>query len=102
LSKCLTENFALSSLQVIQAKWKSRKNQTNYSSQKQSPNNVAAEQTQILRLMRMRGEVTLADIVIETNIPVDKVRSLLVELERNDCIRSRNRDSDGGIVYYVV
>ena len=90
------------SIQVIRAKWKNRKHQTSSSSPKKSPQNDAVEQAQILRFIRSRREVTLADIVIENNISVDKARSLLLELERNDCIRSRNREGDGGIIYSVV
>jgi uncharacterized membrane protein len=57
---------------------------------------------EILKLGKERGEVTLADIVIETGLPPEKVREVVMELERQDLVRSYNREHDGAVVYRVV
>jgi uncharacterized membrane protein len=57
---------------------------------------------QILKLGKQYGEVTLADLVIETGLPPEKVREVVMELERQDLVRSYNREHDGAVVYRVI
>lgn len=57
---------------------------------------------QILKLAKQHGEVTLADLVIETGMPPEKVRKVVIELERHDLMRSSNRQHDGAVVYRVI
>ena len=59
-------------------------------------------QVELLKLTQQRGEVTLADCVIATQGEIDDVRTILLELERQDLIRSANRASDGAVVYRIV
>jgi hypothetical protein len=57
---------------------------------------------ELLKLVKHQGEVTLADCVIAIGLPVEEVRSMLVECEQQDLIRSSNRDRDGAVVYRIV
>lgn len=57
---------------------------------------------QILKIGKKHGEVTLADLVIETGLPPEKVREVVIELERQDLMRSYNREHDGAVVYRVI
>ncbi len=57
---------------------------------------------QILKIGKQRGEVTLADLVIETGLPPEQVREVVRELERQDLVRSYNREHDGAVVYRVI
>ena len=57
---------------------------------------------QILKIGKKHGEVTLADLVIETGLPPEKVREVVIELERQDLVRSYNREHDGAVVYRVI
>jgi uncharacterized membrane protein len=57
---------------------------------------------QILKFGKQQGEVTLADLVIETGLPPEKIRDMVMELERQDLVRSYNREHDGAIVYRVI
>lgn len=57
---------------------------------------------QILKFSKGCGEVTLADLVIETGLPPEKVREVLTQLEYEDLVRSYNREQDGAVVYRVV
>lgn len=63
---------------------------------------LPSTKVQILKIGKVRGEVTLADLVIETELPPEKVREVLTELEREDLVRSYNREQDGAVVYRVV
>lgn len=62
----------------------------------------AALNVQILKLAKQHGEVTLADLVIETEMPPEKVRKVVIELERHDLMRSSNRQHDDAVVYRVI
>ncbi|HEY9604538.1 MAG TPA: hypothetical protein V6C85_23235 [Allocoleopsis sp.] len=57
---------------------------------------------QILKIGKQRGEVTLADLVIETGLPPEQVREVVMGLERQDLVRSYNREHDGAVVYRVI
>ncbi|MBD2039083.1 hypothetical protein [Microcoleus sp. FACHB-672] len=57
---------------------------------------------QILKLAKKHGEVTLADLVIETGMPPEKVREIVKDLDRHDLMRSSNREHDGAVVYRII
>lgn len=57
---------------------------------------------QILKFSKGCGEVTLADLVIETGLSPEKVREVLTQLEHEDLVRSYNREQDGAVVYRIV
>ena len=57
---------------------------------------------ELLKLVQQKGPVTMADCVIQTGKEVDEIRSMLVQLESQDLVRSGNRDSDGAVVYTIV
>jgi hypothetical protein len=56
----------------------------------------------LLKTLKAQGETALAECVIATESAIDDVRTCLHHLETQDLIRSRNRDSDGAIVYRIV
>lgn len=66
--------------------------------QKQLPN----LQVEILKLGKTEGEMTLSDFVIATEASPDKVKEVLMELERSDLVRVYNREADGVVVYKVI
>ncbi|WP_204140707.1 hypothetical protein [Halomicronema sp. CCY15110] len=57
---------------------------------------------ELLKLVQQKGPVTMADCVIQTGKEVDEIRSMLVQLESQDLVRSGNRDSDGAVIYTIV
>ena len=57
---------------------------------------------QLLKLAKAKGEVTLADCVLETCRPAPEVRQLLHELQREDLMMVGNREPDGAVVYRVI
>ncbi|MDB9315788.1 hypothetical protein PN462_21925 [Spirulina sp. CS-785/01] len=57
---------------------------------------------QILKAGKQQSEFTVSDIVVMTELSPERVKPLLLEMEREDLIRSYNRDSDGAIVYKVI
>jgi uncharacterized membrane protein len=59
-------------------------------------------QIEILKIGKAQGEMTLSDFVIATETSPDKVKTILMELERSDLVRSYNREPDGVIVYKVI
>lgn len=63
---------------------------------------VAKPKVRVLKAIKAGREVSLADLVIETGMEIDELRALLLTLEREDLIRSRNREGDGAVVYRVV
>ncbi|NES95888.1 MAG: hypothetical protein F6K32_11755, partial [Desertifilum sp. SIO1I2] len=56
----------------------------------------------LLKLAKARGEISLADCVIETSLPPEKIQGVLNDLQRQDLIRVANRSSDGAVVYRIV
>ena len=56
----------------------------------------------LLKLVQQKGPVTMADCVIQTGQEVEAIRSMLIQLESQDLVRSSNRDSDGAVVYTIV
>lgn len=56
----------------------------------------------LLRFIKQKGEVTVADCVIETGQEANKIRETLQELLKDDLITITNRDSDGAVVYHVI
>jgi hypothetical protein len=56
----------------------------------------------LLKLIQEKGEVTMADCVIETGKSAEELRNTLLELEHKDLLRSDNRESDGAVVYRIV
>ncbi|MDA0209232.1 MULTISPECIES: hypothetical protein [Desertifilum] len=56
----------------------------------------------LLKLAKAKGEISLADCVIETSLPPEKIQGVLNDLQRQDLIRVANRSSDGAVVYRIV
>ena len=64
--------------------------------------NPEHQKIQLLRLAKARGEITLADCVLEINCPAAEVRPLLEELQREDLMIVGNRERDGAVVYRII
>lgn len=68
-----------------------------------SKNNVAKDvQVQLIKFTQQKGEVTVADCVLETGLNPQEVRVILDKLLRQDVMRIDNRERDGAVVYRLV
>lgn len=85
---------------VVQQKVQKAQKVSQPISNNQTP--LAVLDVQILKIGKERGEVTMADLVIETGMPPEKVRQTVKELECHDLMRSSNREHDGAVVYRVI
>jgi hypothetical protein len=56
-------------------------------------------QIQLLKLMRQKRGVTLADCVIETGMNSQKIKPVLEQMVKDDLITVNNRTEDGTIIY---
>lgn len=56
----------------------------------------------LLKLAQEKGEITMADCVIKTEKTPEEIRTILLELEQQDLLRTANRASDGAVVYRLV
>ncbi|MDJ0712641.1 MAG: TM2 domain-containing protein [Prochloraceae cyanobacterium] len=56
----------------------------------------------ILKLLKENKEATLADCVLTTEKDVQKVKELLLQMQRDELIEIGNRESDGVVVYRIV
>ncbi|WP_413168131.1 hypothetical protein ACL6C3_15555 [Capilliphycus salinus ALCB114379] len=59
-------------------------------------------QVQLIKLARKKGEMTIADCVLETGLNPEDVRVILDKLLREDLLRVDNRERDGAVVYRLV
>ncbi|MBD2579515.1 hypothetical protein [Oscillatoria sp. FACHB-1406] len=57
---------------------------------------------EILRFMKGKEDVSLADLVLETGLDSKEVLELVNDLERESLIRGYNRASDGAVVYRII
>lgn len=57
---------------------------------------------EILKFMKGKEEVSLSDLVIETELDSRDIMVILNELERESLIRGYNRASDGAVVYRAI
>ncbi len=56
----------------------------------------------ILKLIKESKEATLAECVLATQKDVQKVKDLLLQMQRDELIEVGNRESDGVVVYRMV
>ncbi len=59
-------------------------------------------QLQVLQIIRTQKEVSLADLLLEIQQPIEKLNNILSQLEQQDLIRSENRQSDGALLYRII
>ncbi|MEB3282189.1 MAG: hypothetical protein VKK42_25055 [Lyngbya sp.] len=64
--------------------------------------NPQQQKIQLLRLAQAKGEVTLAECVLEINCPASEVHQLLKELQQEDLMIVANRERDGAVVYRMI
>lgn len=67
-----------------------------------SHQNLRNFKVEILRFMKGEGEVSLANLVLETGLESKEVLELVNDLERESLIRGYNRTSDGAVVYRII
>lgn len=65
----------------------------------QSGNNISNPDLIILKALENRGEMTVSQIVLATELTPQIVKETLFTLEQEQLVYGYNRDSDGAIVY---
>lgn len=62
-----------------------------------------SDELRILKILRQHSRgMSLADIIIETELPSQVVKEIVIRLEKDDLVRSYNRSDDGALIYKIV